>query len=119
MIKFKGVEFGSDFPERSSENFLQAQKYIDTEVVRHSDPYVPFRTGIMKKSGISGTVIGSGIVEYTAPYARGQYYTNAGRGKEGLNAVNGAKGLRGPFFLERMKADHLPDIRRGLKEKFK
>lgn len=117
MIKFKGVEFGSDFPERSSENFLQAQKYIDTEVVRHSDPYVPFRTGIMKKSGISGTVIGSGIVEYTAPYARQQYYNNAGRGKEGVNALSGAKGLRGKMWFERMKADHKDDILKGLKKR--
>lgn len=119
MIRFKGIEFGSDFPERSSENFSQAQKYVDSEVVKHSDPYVPFRHGDLKKSGITGTVLGSGIVEYTAPYARQQYYNNAGRGKEGLNAIAGAKGLRGKMWFERMKADHLTDIERGLKEKFK
>jgi hypothetical protein len=118
MLRFTGISFKPDFKARSQAEFQQAQKYVDSETIRYSDPYVPFRTGIMKKSGISGTVVGSGVVEYTAPYARGQYYTNAGRGKEGLNAAKGTKGLRGPFFLERMKADHLPDIRRGLKEKF-
>ena len=35
-----------------------------------------------------------------------------------MNAENGTKGLRGSFFLERMKADHLSDIEQGLKGKF-
>ena len=119
MLRFTGLSFKPDFKARSQNEFQQAQKYVDSETLRYSDPYVPWKDGFMKKSGKEGTVLGSGVVEYIVPYAKKQYYTNAGRGKEGLNAVNGAKGLRGPFFLERMKADHLPDIRRGLKEKFK
>lgn len=98
------------------EKFLLRAELINA--IRYSDPYVPFKTGVMKKSGTSGTVIGSGVVEYTAPYARNQYYTNAGHGIEGMNAENGTKGLRGSFFLERMKADHLSDIEQGLKGKF-
>lgn len=116
MIKFEGVEFGSDFPKRKDENFSQAQKYIDSEVIKHSDQYVPFRHGNLKKSGISGTVIGSGVVEYTAPYARQQYYTNGGYGEDGLNAAKGTKGLRGKMWFERMKADHKEDILKGLQK---
>lgn len=37
---------------------------------------------------------------------------------DGLNASQGAKGLRGAFSLERMKADHLDEIEKGAKEKF-
>ena len=29
-----------------------------------------------------------------------------------------SKGLRGAFFFERMKADHLDEIKKGAKEKF-
>lgn len=113
MIKFQSIEFGSDFPQNVDKHFSKTQKYIDSEVVRRSDPYVPFRTGTMKKSGISGTVLGSGEIRYTAPYAEDQYYNNLGRGKEGMNKTTGTKGLRGPFFFERMKADHKKEILEG------
>ena len=83
-----------------------AQKVIDSEVLRRSDKYVPFRTGFLKKSGILGTKIGSGEVIYNAPYADKNYYHNAGRGKQGT----ATGGLRGKFWFERMKADHLQDI---------
>ncbi len=118
MMKFTGITFDPNFKQRVEKNFEQAQKYVDSETLRYSDPYVPFLTGMMKKSGTTGTVLGSGIVKYTAPYAERQYYTNAGHGIEGLNASGGVKGLRGKFFFERMKADHLDDIHRGVKGKF-
>ena len=53
---------------------LRAQKWIDNEVLKDSAPYVPFRTGNLMRSGSSGTVIGSGIVKYNAPYAKQVYY---------------------------------------------
>jgi len=118
MMKFTGITFNPNFKRDAARNFTKAQKFIDSEVLRLSDPYVPFRTGMMKKSGITGTVIGSGVVEYTAPYAKPQYYTNAGLGKEGLNAANGKKGLRGSFFFERMKADHKGEIEKKAKDNF-
>ena len=114
MLIFKGLSFAPNFQSNSGEKFQRMQKFVDSETLRYSDPYVPFKTGVMKKSGTSSTVIGSGVVEY----ARSQYYTNAGHGIEGMNAENGTKGLRGSFFLERMKADHLSDIEQGLKGKF-
>ena len=117
MIKFTGITFDPNFQPKKDKNFEDAQKFIDSEVLRLSDPYVPFRTGMLKKSGISGTVIGSGVVEYTAPHARKNYYENKGRGIEGINSQT-SKGLRGAFFLERMKADHLDEIKKGAKEKF-
>lgn len=113
MIKFTGITFDPKFKKRTQESFNKKQKYIDSEVLRLSEPYVPIQTGMLKKSGISGTVIGSGKVEYTAPYGKKQYYTNAGRGKEGMN--NGG-GLRGKFWFERMKADHKKEILKGLKK---
>jgi hypothetical protein len=51
-----------------------AQRYLDNEVLKDSTPYVPRLTGALERSGISGTVIGSGEIVYNSPYARKQYY---------------------------------------------
>ena len=50
------------------------QRYIDSEVLRLSDPYLPFQSGALKQSGIHGTDIGSGEVRWNSPYARYLYY---------------------------------------------
>lgn len=101
------LTWSEDFSKRRGEQFDAVQKMVDSEVLRQSDLYVPMRTGMLKKSGILGTVIGEGVVKYIAPYARQNYYTNAGRGQEGTQ--NG--GLRGKYWFERMKADHKDEIR--------
>ena len=90
----------------------KVQKTVDSEVLRRSDPYVPMDTGFLKKSGILGTKIGSGEVVYNAVYADKNYYHNAGKGKQGT----ARGGLRGRFWFERMKADHLPDIIKTAKD---
>lgn len=113
MIKFSGIVFGQNFKKNTQENFDKKQKYIDKEVLRLSDSYVSKRSGNLIESGISGTVIGSGVVEYTSSYGRKQYYENAGMGKEGLNKGGG---LRGKMWFERMKADHKDEILEGIKK---
>ena len=80
----------------------KAQAALDSEVLRYADPYVPFRTGMLKESGIAGTVIGSGEVVYNAPYAKKQYYFGRSAGSA----------LRGRYWIERMKADHIEDLRK-------
>ncbi len=117
MIRFTGITFDPNFKQKAAANFERTQKYIDSETLKWTEMYMPKRTGTMIRSGTLGTVVGSGVLEYTAPYARKQYYTNAGRGMDGINAVKGVKGLRGPFGFERMKADHKEDILRGVKGK--
>ena len=89
-----------------------AQKYIDSEVLRCSEKYIPMYTSMLKKSGTTSTVIGSGIVHWDTPYARNNYYENRGRGIDGLTKG----GLRGRLWFERMKRDHLPGILRGVKQ---
>ena len=94
---------------RGLKQMQRVQKYVDSEVLRLSDPYIPFDTGKLKQSGTLGTVIGSGTVVYNCPYARKNYYNNTGNGKQGT-----AKGgLRGKLWFERMKADHLDGILNG------
>lgn len=113
MIKFTGITFDPNFKKRTQANFDKKQKYVDSEVLRLSDPYIPMKEGKLKESGTEGTVVGSGIIEYTAPYAKPQYYSNAGMGKEGMNKGGG---LRGKEWFERMKADHKDEILEGLKK---
>ena len=100
---------GQMVAHRSLQSGGRVQKYIDSTVLRKSDPYVPFLSGMLKTSGISGTVIGSGTVVYNSTYARRQYYANGGNGKQGTSRG----GLRGRYWFERMKADHLDEILKG------
>lgn len=117
-MKADGILWNTGFQLEKNKRFSMAQKVVDSEVIRRTDPYVPFRTGQLKHSGISGTVIGSGEIRYTAPYAKRQYYENAGRGIEGLHASGGITGKRGRLFFERMKADQKQDILKAAKECF-
>lgn len=76
------------------------QAYIDNEVISLSKPYIPHNTGALERSA-DGSEIGSGIVEYVAPYAKKQYYENKGNG------------LRGKMWVDRMKADRFDEILDG------
>lgn len=91
----------------------KAQKYIDSEVIRCMDSFVPFMTGFLKRSALLGTVIGYGLIKYTAPYARANYYGNKGKGIQGIN--NAAhKGRRGKLWFKRMKVIYLQHILDGV-----
>lgn len=59
---------------RLNGNVERAQKWLDNEVIKHCQPYVPMRSGNLMNSGISGTTLGSGEVVYSAPYANRCYY---------------------------------------------
>lgn len=61
-------------PQAVRERLSKAQKFIDSECIRQMKPYTPFRTGMLERSATLGTVIGSGRIVYTSPYARYQYY---------------------------------------------
>ena len=59
---------------RFSKKYSAAQKFLDNEVLKDSAPFVPMRTGNLMNSGQTGMVLGSGKVEYNAPYAKCMYY---------------------------------------------
>lgn len=96
MIRFKTAIM----PDKSKINakLQRVQRFVDSEVLRRCDPLVPFKLGNLKKSGITGTKIGSGQVRYTSPYARYQYY------KGRVSVTRGRK-----WFL-RMKSEQGQDI---------
>lgn len=116
--------FGNEYTKK----FTKAQKYVDNAVLRLSEPYVPFLTGTLVKSGILGTEIGSGEVKYIAPYSKFQYYGKvmvgvktgsawAQRGEKKITTNKDLKyhggGLRGSYWFERMKADKKDEILKG------
>ncbi len=88
------------------------QNYVDNEVIRLCDPYVPMLSGTLKNSAKTASDIGGGVVRYKTPYARHQYYTQ-------FRNYSNQSGLRGSKWFERMKADHLGDILSGAQEKTK
>jgi hypothetical protein len=76
------------------------QRFIDSEVLTQCEKYTPLRTSMLIKSGTLGTDIGSGVVQWIAPYAKGQYY----RGR--LPGTSDTGPLRGRFWFQRMKVNH-------------
>ena len=52
----------------------RAQKWLDNEVLKDCQPYVPMRSGNLMNSGVTGTTLGEGEVVYDAPYSRRMYY---------------------------------------------
>lgn len=119
----KGIEFHMDdirtiLARRGLEAGGRVQRYIDSEVLRLSAPYVPHDVGTLEKSGDLATDIGSGVVEWNTPYARYQYYGKVMVGSPPKRVTNTpltyhGGGKRGKLWFERMKLDHKDDILRG------
>lgn len=105
------LQWNEAFAKNRTQKFNKVQVFVDNEVLRKCDPYVPMDTGMLKKSGILGTIVGSGEVVYIAPYSRCQYYNNSGNGRHNKS------GLRGAYWFERMKADHKKQILEDAKNK--
>lgn len=97
-----------NFAARRNETFTKQQRFIDSEVLRRCSPLVPFDTGALEKSGKLGTVIGSGEVDYIAPYAAVQYYNTP--------ESRGYDPNRGSQWFERMKASDKDEILEGAKK---
>lgn len=52
----------------------KAQKWLDSQVIVDSTPYVPMNTGALFKSAATGTHLGDGLVVWDSAYARRLYY---------------------------------------------
>lgn len=101
------IEWDPNFGPKRTQHFSRAQKYVDSEILRLSTPFMPIRTGTLIKSGQLGTVIGSGEVRWVAPYAGGQYYNTS--------KTRTYDPHRGAFWFERMKAVYKNQIVAGAK----
>lgn len=99
------LEWAPGFGSRYTGNFTRAQQFVDNEVLRFCSARVPFDTGMLQKSGILGTTVGSGEVQYLAPYSAYQYYKTAP--SRSYDAQRGSK------WFERGKAAERERILRG------
>lgn len=123
--------------KRGLQDMGPVQQFVDSEVIRYCDPKVPFRTGVLKDSALTASIIGSGIIVYATPYARYLYYGEVmgpnipirdkasgtitgfwsppGRPKHltGRKLTYNGEPERGAFWFERMKAEHGADIIKG------
>ncbi len=125
------LEWNANFAPKWSRRFSNAQKFVDSEVLRLCEPYTPMKTSMLIKSGTLGTTIGSGLVQWIAPYAKFQYYGKVMIGVESRSAwaKKGERkevterdltyhggGLRGSFWFQRMKEVHGRQIIEGAKK---
>lgn len=106
------LEWNPNFGPSWTGKYTRAQALMDSTVLRGCDKYVPMKTGMLKKSGILGTEIGSGWVIYIAPYARARYHTPGAIGSE-------TGPLRGYQWFERWKAGEGKEAIARVKAAFK
>lgn len=104
------LKFKSNFGPKWTRRYSKAQRFVDSEVLRYCEPFTPLLTGTMIKTGILGTDIGSGKVQWIAPYSRDQYYHGRKPG------TSKAGPLRGRFWFHRMKEVHGKKIVSGAKK---
>lgn len=99
------LTWNPDFAAKRNAQFSRKQMFVDSEVLRRCSTRVPFQTGMLEKSGKLGTNVGSGEVDYIAPYAAYQYY--------GTSDSRSYDANRGAHWFERMKVAEKEDILRG------
>lgn len=94
----------------------RVQKYIDKECLRLMEPYIPFRTGALTRSGQTLTQIGFGTIMYNPvspgsrtnkSYAARLYYNPKFRFKKAFHPDAGA------FWFDRMVEAKKEQILRG------
>lgn len=102
--------------QRNLELGGRVQQYIDKECLRLIEPYVPFRTGALTRSGQTLTQIGSGEIRYrpvssgcrtSKSYAARLYYNPKYRFNKTFHKEAGA------FWFERMVEAKKDQILRG------
>lgn len=95
---------------RMEQRYSSIQRFIDNTVVRHMNPYIPMRTGILAKSVILGSRMGSGELVFVVPYSRKVYYSENMRFSKSRHQLAQAK------WVEGMKAARMPQIEREVRD---
>lgn len=101
------LEWAPGFEAGRQQTFISAQEYVDSEVLRRCEPYLPFRDGILRDSGVLATETGSGVVQYATPYAARLYYHPEYHFSTAKHEQAGGE------WFERMKQADKGDILRG------
>ena len=73
----------SNIKAKSPELRQKTVNYVASELLRKSDPYVPFDTGMLRDSGISHSVPAQGKLIWRTPYAKNQWHNGSSNGLRG------------------------------------
>jgi len=113
MIELKMFDYNMDtvLKNHGLESGGRVQRYIDSEVLRLSEQFVPKDMGELISSGIRNTKIGSGKVVYNTVYARRWYYRNTT--DDGTPVHFNEAPQRGSYWFERMKQQYRQQILEG------
>lgn len=112
------LEWNENFQPKWEGRFTRAQECVDKSCLKYCAPLIPYQTGFLKRSGILGTIIGSGELNYLSPYARYQYKGKVMVGHPPKKVTNiplkyQFAPKRGAFWFERMKVQHKNQILKG------
>lgn len=91
------LEWNDGFESGMEKSFENAQAYVDHQCIQRMGPETPRRSGVLIKAATIGTVIGSGEINQSTPYARRQYYEHKEKS----------------YWFERMKNRHKDSILKG------
>lgn len=108
-VKINWYNFGGTV-SRLEGDVERAQKWLDNEVLKDCEPFVPMRTGNLMNSGISGTTLGKGEVIYSAPYANRMYYGTSFNFSKEKHPQACAQ------WFEKAKSLHKEDWRQGVQK---
>lgn len=98
------LEWAGGFGEGWTAHLQGVQAKFDSEVLRVTEPYVPYDTHLLARSADLASDVGGGTLEWATPYAAAQYYgTRDSREYDPL-------ALAGGHWGERMKADREPEL---------
>lgn len=132
------IKFSHKYSETLNARLELMQQACDNACIKYMTPYVPMQTGVLAKSALLNTVIGSGKIVYATPYARYLYYGEKYAPsypitKDGeligffsppqkyptglpLQYSKTFHPLAGAYWFERMKTDHKNDILQEVKQ---
>lgn len=89
---------------------VKAQKYIDKECIKRMGPYVPVGLPRFVNSGklkASATIAEPGVIVYTAPFSRKDYYAD-------VNHAHGGNPQARRMWFEVMKAESVRPLLKGV-----
>jgi len=98
-VRIKMDDTGRILLKRALNKDGKAQEKFTKECAKWMNNYVPFQSGRLKDMMVE---IKTSKVIYNAPYAKRQYYTNKGMGKQGENSG----GKRGKYWDKRCWIDN-------------
>lgn len=97
-VEFQLDNINKILARRGLETRGKVQTFIDSEMMRTMEPYMPFDTGMMARSMPLSTDVGSGVVKVNVPYAHRRLHSAR------------KNGLRGPDYFARWKADNCAEL---------